>query len=75
MLGDLAKLAQSHCGIWHELGNGNLEQFLPVQSNARVAIQTIAVNSFAIVVSYIDFDHSLIKPRPRNYAVAKKEDK
>ena len=27
------------------------------------------------MVSYIDFDHSLIKPRPRNYAVAKKEDK
>jgi succinate dehydrogenase / fumarate reductase, flavoprotein subunit len=26
-------------------------------------------------VTYIDFDHSLIKPRPRNYAVAKKEDK
>lgn len=24
-------------------------------------------------VSYMDFDHSLIKPRPRNYAVAKKE--
>lgn len=27
------------------------------------------------VVSYADFDHSLVKPRPRNYAVAKKEDK
>jgi succinate dehydrogenase / fumarate reductase flavoprotein subunit len=24
-------------------------------------------------ISYIEFDHSLIKPRPRNYAVAKKE--
>jgi succinate dehydrogenase / fumarate reductase, flavoprotein subunit len=24
-------------------------------------------------ITYIDFDHSLIKPRPRNYAVAKKE--
>ena len=24
-------------------------------------------------VSYIEFEHSLIKPRPRNYAVAKKE--
>ena len=27
------------------------------------------------VVSYADFDHSLVKPRTRNYAVAKKEDK
>ena len=26
-------------------------------------------------ISYIEFDHSLVKPRPRNYAVAKKEDK
>jgi succinate dehydrogenase / fumarate reductase, flavoprotein subunit len=25
------------------------------------------------MVSYIEFDHSLVKPRPRNYAVAKKE--
>ena len=25
------------------------------------------------IVSYAEFDHSLIKPRPRNYAVAKKE--
>ena len=25
------------------------------------------------VVSYREFDHSLVKPRPRNYAVAKKE--
>jgi succinate dehydrogenase / fumarate reductase flavoprotein subunit len=24
-------------------------------------------------ISYADFDHSLVKPRPRNYAVAKKE--
>ena len=27
------------------------------------------------VISYEDFDHSLVKPRPRNYAVAKKEAK
>jgi succinate dehydrogenase / fumarate reductase flavoprotein subunit len=26
------------------------------------------------IISYADFDHSIIKPRPRNYAVAKKED-
>jgi len=26
------------------------------------------------IITYIDFDHSIIKPRPRNYAVAKKED-
>ena len=25
------------------------------------------------MVSYREFDHSLVKPRPRNYAVAKKE--
>ena len=28
-----------------------------------------------VKISYIDFDHSQIKPRPRNYAVAKKEEK
>lgn len=26
------------------------------------------------IITYQDFDHSIIKPRPRNYAVAKKED-
>ena len=39
----------------------------------RISIVDYDPKTEESIVSYDEFDHSLIKPRARNYAVAKKE--
>ena len=39
----------------------------------KITIADYDPNTEEPIITYEDFDHSLIKPRSRNYAVAKKE--
>lgn len=59
-----------------ESRGAHFKREFPTRDDERFMKTTIAVYDPATEepqISYIDFDHSLIKPRARNYAVAKKE--
>ena len=61
-----------------ESRGAHFKREFPTRDDERFLKITVAAYDPATeepVISYEDFDHSLVKPRPRNYAVAKKEAK